>query len=84
MSNHVSPPAEIDQLLARISARTDALRRGTSEPGSPGTERLLVDDLARVAAILRTGATALGESLDGVIDRADASLHDVGRESGSS
>jgi hypothetical protein len=81
VSNHVPPSAEVDLLLARISARTGALRNSGSDAAAHETERLLLDDLARVAAILRTGATALAESLDGAADRATASLQAVERDS---
>lgn len=70
-------PEEFDALLAQIAARTDALR--IAGGGDADAQRLLVADLARAVAQLRTDATAIGDSLARAID-APASGSDGGGE----
>jgi hypothetical protein len=64
----VSDPAQpednnIDALCARIAAHTQALRHAGADAAARATERTVLADLARVAAILRADATAIGEAL---------------------
>ena len=73
----MSDPAQpednnIDALCARIAAHTQALRHAGADAAARATERTLLADLARVAAILRADATATGEALARVLEPEDA------------
>jgi len=63
----VSDPAQseetLDALCARIVSNTQALRDAVPDATTRTTERMLLSDLARVVAMLRSDVTALGESL---------------------
>jgi len=59
---------DLDALLARIASRTEALRVRLKADTPYDEERALLEDLTRVAAILRADATAIGESLARVLD----------------
>jgi hypothetical protein len=62
----------IDALCAQIAAHTQALRHAGAGAAARATERALLADLARVAAMLRADATAIGEALDRVLAPEDA------------
>ena len=64
----MSDPAQpednnIDALCARIVSNTKALRDAVPDAAARTAERVLLSDLARVVAILRSEVTALGDSL---------------------
>ena len=63
MSDPAQPEDDIDALCVRIASHTQALRLAAADAAARATERALLADLARVAAILRADATAIGESL---------------------
>ena len=67
MSDPAQPEDDIDALCVRIASHTQALRHTAADAAARATERALLADLARVAAILRADATALGESLTRVL-----------------
>ncbi len=72
-------PAEVaqvqtDLLLARMASLTDTLRAAEWNDTSRAAARLLLADLAMVAAQLRGNATAIGERLDGTLESVRVSL----------
>ena len=68
MSDPAQPEDNIDTLCARITSNTQALRNATADAAARATERTLLADLARVAAMLRADATAIGESIARVLE----------------
>jgi ribosomal protein S15P/S13E len=60
--------AQVQHLLARIAALTDALRTGESDHSTRLGSRLLLDDLAMVAALFRARSNDLGTSLTCALD----------------
>ena len=68
MSDPAQPEDNIDALCARIASHTQALRHAAADAAARATERTLLADLARVAAILRADATAIGESIARVLE----------------
>ena len=72
-------PAEVTQaqthlLLARITSLTDTLRGAEWNDPVRAAARLLLADLAMVAAQLRGNATATGHELTGTLERVRAAL----------
>lgn len=69
---------QIELLLARVAALTDAIRRATSPNGtSRAAFRLLLADLAMVTAQLRGNTTALDERLTRALDDARLALENT-------
>jgi hypothetical protein len=62
-----APAADLDSLLARIAARTSALRAGAATPAGED-ERALLADLAAVAAHLRESTAAIGARLASALE----------------
>ena len=72
MSDPAQPEDNIDALCARIADHTQALRHAGADAAARATERTLLADLTRVAAILRADATSIGEALARVLEPEDA------------
>jgi hypothetical protein len=68
--------AEIELLLARISALTSALQRASGNEAARLATRLLLSDLALVAAQFRGGTNALAASLTGALEGLERVLGD--------
>jgi hypothetical protein len=69
--------AQADLLLARIASLTEALRAGEANETTRLASRLLLSDLALVAAQFRGRANEVSRSLNRVLDEAQATLEKV-------
>lgn len=79
MADPVPPAEDLDALLARIASRANALRVDATGEGAEA-ERALLADLTRVVAMLRAGATAIGESLARVLEPGPPGAEDEGEQ----
>ena len=66
--------AQLDLLLARITALTESLRTAPLDGAFDSAARLLLADLAMVAGQFRGQATELGERLAHAVERARVAL----------
>ena len=68
MPRVTEPAADVDALLSAIVERTGTLRAAPADAAARAEERRLLDDLRRVAAVLRAEATAHGDALRRALD----------------
>jgi hypothetical protein len=66
--------AQAQHVLMRIAALTDVVRGAAANESTRLASRLLLDDLATVAALFRARANDLGTSLTGTLDDLKTSL----------
>ena len=67
----------VELLVARVAAVTEALRDADSNEATRLAERMLVADLALLAAQFRAGANAIGTSLAGALDTLRGTLEQL-------
>ena len=74
---------QVDFLLARIAALTEALRGAGGDDTTRLATRVLLSDLALVAAQFRGRANAVGASLTGALDGIRVVMEDLAGDAGS-
>ena len=71
---------DLDALLGRVASGTQALRTAPNDERGREMERALLEDLTRVAAMLRADAAAIGESLARVLESGAAGANEAGEQ----